>query len=100
LFIGSLLLVGRGCSVCHGEGRSSRRVTVATLTAVEGLDRLAGRARDLAAVQLARRIAENDVPIVPYGAPHIGLLLGPQLGCRRFDAYNFALDLTTLCLTS
>ena len=75
-------------------------VPVATLTAVDGLDRLAGRARDRAAVQLARRIARNDVPIVPYGAPHIGLLLRPQLGCRRLDAFDFELDLTTLCLAS
>jgi DNA-binding SARP family transcriptional activator/streptogramin lyase len=75
-------------------------VPVATLTAVDGLDRLAGRARDRAAVQLARRIARNDVPIVPYGAPHIGLLLRPQLGCRRLDAFDFELDLTTLCLTN
>ena len=75
-------------------------VPVATLAAVDRLDRLAGRARDRAAVQLARRIARNDVPIVPYGAPHIGLLLRPQLGCRRVDAFDFELDLTTLCLTS
>jgi hypothetical protein len=75
-------------------------VPAATLTAVDGLDRLAGRARDRAAVQLARRIAGADVPVVPYGAPHIGLLLRPQLGCRRLDAFDFELDLTTLCLTS
>ncbi len=71
----------------------------ATLTAVDGLDRLAGRARYRAAVQLARRIARADVPVVPYGVPHIGLLLRPQLGCRRLDAFDFELDLANLCLT-
>jgi hypothetical protein len=75
-------------------------IPATTLAAVDGLDRLAGRARDRAAVRLARRLATTDVPAVAYGAPHIGLLLRPQLGCRRFDAYDFELDLTALCLTS
>jgi hypothetical protein len=75
-------------------------VPAATLTAVDRLDRLAGRARDRAAIQMARGIAATDVPVVPYGAPHIGLLLRPQLSCRRVDAFDFELDLTTLCLTS
>jgi hypothetical protein len=74
-------------------------IPAATVTAVDRLDRLAGRARDRAAVQRARRIAATDVPVVPYGAPHIGLLLRPQLGCRRVDAFDLELDLTTLCLT-
>jgi hypothetical protein len=33
-------------------------------------------------------------------APQVGLLLRPQFGCRRLDAFDFELDLTTLCLTS
>jgi ABC-type transport system substrate-binding protein len=73
-------------------------VPAATRTSVNALDRLAGRARHRAAVHLARRIAGKDVPIVPFGTPHIGLLLRPQLGCRHLDAYDFELDLTTLCL--
>jgi ABC-type transport system substrate-binding protein len=72
----------------------------ATLAAVAGLDRLSGHARDGAAVRLARRLAKNDVPVVSYGEPHIGLLLRPKLGCRRFDAFDFELDLSALCLTT
>ena len=70
----------------------------ATRTAVSGLNRLSGRARYHAAVKLARRLATSDVPVAAYGAPHIGLLLGPKLGCRRRDAFDFELDLSALCL--
>jgi hypothetical protein len=72
----------------------------ATLTAVHRVDRLDGSRRLTAAAALARRLARDDVPVVPYGTPHIGLLLRPQLGCRRVDAFTFELDLAGLCLTS
>jgi hypothetical protein len=52
-----------------------------------------------AAVLLARRLASEDIPVIPYGTPQIGELLGPKLGCRSWDAFDAELDLTTLCLT-
>jgi len=70
-----------------------------TRSAVARLNRLSGPARDRAAVLLARRLASDDIPVIPYGTPRIGQLLGPQLGCRRRDAFDAELDLTTLCLT-
>jgi DNA-binding SARP family transcriptional activator/streptogramin lyase len=75
-------------------------VPAATSAAVTGLDRLSGRERSRAAVKLARRLATNDVPVVAYGIPRIGLLLRPKLGCRRWDAFDFELDLSVLCLTA
>jgi DNA-binding SARP family transcriptional activator/streptogramin lyase len=75
-------------------------VPTPTLAAVDRLDRLAGRAREQAAVELAGHLARNEVPVVPYGAPHVGMLLRPQLGCRHIDAFTLGLDLTTLCLGS
>jgi ABC-type transport system substrate-binding protein len=71
----------------------------ATRAAVAQLDWRSGRARNRAALELARRLASDDVPVVSYGAPRIGLLLRPKLGCRRLDAFDDELDLTALCLT-
>jgi DNA-binding SARP family transcriptional activator len=69
-----------------------------TRRAVSRLATLSGRARDRAAVSLAKRIARVDVPVVAYGTPQIGTLLRSRLGCRRWDAFNAQLDLTTLCV--
>jgi hypothetical protein len=71
----------------------------ATRAAVAQLDQRSGAARHRAALQLAERLASDDVPVVSYGAPRIGLLLQPKLGCRRLDAFDDELDLTALCLT-
>jgi ABC-type transport system substrate-binding protein len=75
-------------------------VPASTRTAVARLNRLSGRERYVAAMELARRLAKNEVPVVSYGAPRIGLLLSPKLGCRRWDAFDFELDLSALCLTT
>jgi DNA-binding SARP family transcriptional activator/ABC-type transport system substrate-binding protein len=75
-------------------------VPAAALAAVKRLDRLSGRERSQAAVKLARRLATHDTPVVAYGAPQIGQLLRPKLGCRRWDAFDFELDLSALCLTA
>jgi hypothetical protein len=68
--------------------------------AVAKLNRLSGRVRYRAAVELARRLATSDVPVVSFGAPKIGMLLSPKLGCRRSDAFDFELDLGALCLAA
>jgi hypothetical protein len=75
-------------------------LSAASRAAVTRLSRLSGRERYAAAVELARRLVTSDVPVASYGAPHIGLLLRPKLGCRRWDAFDFELDLSALCLTS
>jgi DNA-binding SARP family transcriptional activator/streptogramin lyase len=72
----------------------------ASRAAVSRLNRLSGRGRYRAAVKLARRLVRSDVPVASYGAPHIGLLLRPKLGCRHWDAFDFELDLSALCLTA
>jgi DNA-binding SARP family transcriptional activator len=69
-----------------------------TRTAVAALDRLSGRERSRSAVRLAQRLARGDAPVVAYGAPQIGLLVRAKLGCRRLDAFDFELDLSSLCL--
>jgi DNA-binding SARP family transcriptional activator/streptogramin lyase len=69
-------------------------------TAVRNLSHLSGPRRSLAAVTLARRFATNDVPVAAYGTPRIGLLLRPTLSCRHWDALDFELDLSTLCVTA
>jgi hypothetical protein len=48
---------------------------------------------------LARRLARDDVPVIPYGTSSIGMLLRPELRCRHWDAFDGELDLATLCLT-
>ncbi len=68
--------------------------------AVARLNGLAGRERYRAAVELARRLATDDVPVVSYGAPKIGMLLSPKLGCRGRDAFDLELDLSELCLAA
>jgi ABC-type transport system substrate-binding protein len=70
-----------------------------TRSAVARLNRSSGPARDRAAVLLARRLASEDIPVIPYGTPQLGELLGPKLGCRSRDAFDAELDLTALCLT-
>ena len=75
-------------------------VPATSRAAVTRLNRLSGRERSRAAVRIARRLARRDVPVVSYGAPQIGLLLRPKLGCRRWDAFDFELDLRALCLTA
>ena len=62
------------------------------------LARLRGRARDRAAVRLASRLAIREVPVVAYGTPTIGALLGNRLGCRIWNGVDAGLDLAALCL--
>jgi DNA-binding SARP family transcriptional activator len=71
-----------------------------TRAAVARLETLSGRDRDRAAVALAQRLERVDIPVVAYGTPQIGMLLRPQLGCRRWDAFDSELDLAALCLAS
>jgi ABC-type transport system substrate-binding protein len=75
-------------------------LTATTRTAVARLGSLSGRSRDRAAIALARYLEHTDVPVVAYGTPTIGILLGPKLGCRTRDAFDSELDLTTLCVSS
>src|SRR5262249_36765020 len=51
----------------------------ATRLAVGRLDRLSGARRDRAAVALARRLADSDVPVVAHVTPQIGMLLRSEL---------------------
>jgi len=70
----------------------------ATSAGVKRLARLTGDARDRAAVELAGRLASGDAPVVPYGTPTIGAVLGPDLGCRVWNGVDAGLDLAALCL--
>lgn len=70
-----------------------------TRAALARLDGLSGSARDRAAAELARRLGDVDVPVVAYGTPQMGALLGPELGCRRWDAFDSAVDLGALCIS-
>jgi ABC-type transport system substrate-binding protein len=69
-------------------------------TAVARLRQLSGATRYRTALVLARNLGRTNVPVVAYGTPQIGALLRPELGCRRWDAFDAELDLTTLCLTT
>jgi ABC-type transport system substrate-binding protein len=69
-----------------------------TRAALTRLDSLSGSGRDRAAVALARRLGDVDVPVVAFGTPQMGVLLGPELGCRRWDAFDSELDLAALCI--
>ena len=69
-----------------------------TRAAVDRLAGLTGTNRDRAAVRLALRLAVRDVPVVPYGTPTIGAVLGPRLGCRVWNGVDSAPDLAALCL--
>jgi DNA-binding SARP family transcriptional activator len=72
----------------------STRASVARLRA------LAGKARDDAAQALGSRLATRDVPVIAYGAPTVGTLVGPRLGCRIWNGVDQGFDLTSLCLRS
>jgi hypothetical protein len=65
---------------------------------VARLARLRGSARDRAAVRLASRLATREVPVVAYGTPTIGAVLGDRLGCRVWNGVDAGLDLAALCL--
>ena len=54
--------------------------------------------RDRAAVRLASRLATREVPVVAYGTPTIGAVLGNRLGCRIWNGVDAGLDLAALCL--
>jgi hypothetical protein len=71
---------------------SSTRASVARLRA------LTGKARDNAAQALATRLATRDAPIIPYGAPTVGTVIGPRLSCRIWNGVDQGLDLASLCL--
>jgi hypothetical protein len=70
-----------------------------TRAALASLAQLRGGPRARAATMLARRLARDDVPVIPYGTSSIGMLLRPELRCRHWDAFDGELDLATLCLT-
>lgn len=81
-----------------GHDVPSAWLAPATRAAINRLSRLTGAARDRAAVQLATRLARRDVPVVPYGTPTIGAVLGSGLGCRVWNGVDAGLDLAALCL--
>ena len=63
------------------------------------LGSLSGAARDRAALALAARIATRDVPIIAYGTPALGTLIGPRLGCRTWNGIDSGFDPAALCLS-
>ena len=65
---------------------------------VARLGRLSGPARDRAAVRLASRLATREVPVVAYGTPTFGAVLGNRLGCRVWNGVDAGLDLAALCV--
>jgi DNA-binding SARP family transcriptional activator/ABC-type transport system substrate-binding protein len=71
-----------------------------TRTSVARLRALTGKARDDAAQALASRLATRDVPVIAYGAPTVGTVVGPRLGCRIWNGVDQGFDLTALCLRS
>jgi hypothetical protein len=73
---------------------------VGVRSTVDRLAHLSGAARDHAAVILAARLATRDLPVVAYGTPTVGAVLGPRLGCRTWNGVDPGLDLAALCLTS
>ena len=62
------------------------------------LNRLSGSARDRAAIRLASRLAKRDVPVIAYGTPTLGAVLGDDLGCRVWNGVDAGLDLAALCV--
>ena len=62
------------------------------------LNRLGGSARDRAAIRLASRLARREVPVVAYGTPTLGAVLGDGLGCRVWNGVDAGLDLAALCV--
>jgi hypothetical protein len=71
-----------------------------TRDAVARLAGLSGAARDRAALAFAARLATRDVPIVAYGTPALGTLVGPRLGCRTWNGIDSGFDLAALCLST
>jgi DNA-binding SARP family transcriptional activator len=69
-----------------------------TRALVARLHALTGRARDGAAQALAFRLATRDVPVIAYGVPTVGALVGPRLGCRIWNGVDQGFDLAGLCL--
>jgi DNA-binding SARP family transcriptional activator/ABC-type transport system substrate-binding protein len=69
-----------------------------TRTSVARLRALTGKARDNAAQALAFRLATRDVPVIVYGAPAVGTVVGPRLGCRIWNGVDEGFDLAGLCL--
>jgi hypothetical protein len=65
------------------------------VAAVARLGTLTGAARDQAALALAG----GDLPVLAYGTPTVGALLGARLGCRIWNGVDAALDLAALCLS-
>jgi hypothetical protein len=71
-----------------------------TSRSVARLRALTGKARDDAAQALASRLATRDVPVIAYGAPTVGTVIGPRLGCRIWNGVDEGFDLAGLCLGS
>jgi hypothetical protein len=69
-----------------------------TVAALAALDGLSGASRDAAAVRLARRFEQHEMPIIAYDFPTIGTLVSPRLGCRVWTGEDTGLDFASLCL--
>jgi len=63
--------------------------------AVERVNRLSERKRQVAATALANRLTANVVPVIPDGIHVQGELFGPRVGCRVFPPGG--VDLAALC---
>jgi Bacterial extracellular solute-binding proteins, family 5 Middle len=66
--------------------------------AVVRLAGLTGARRDRAAAALARSLGTRDVPVVAYGTPTLGAVVGHRLGCRIWNGTDQGLDLSAICL--
>ena len=71
---------------------------LSTGRSVARLRALTGKARDDAAQAFASRLATRDVPVIAYGAPTVGAVVGRRLGCRIWNGVDQGFDLAGLCL--
>jgi DNA-binding SARP family transcriptional activator/ABC-type transport system substrate-binding protein len=69
-----------------------------TWTSVVRLGGLTGKARDDAAHALASRLVSRDAPVIAYGVPTVGTVVGPRPGCRISNGVDQGFDLAGLCL--
>ena len=67
-----------------------------TRTSVARLRALTGKARDDVAQTLASRLATRDAPVIAYGSPTVGTVVGPRLGCRIWNGVDQGFDLLAL----
>jgi DNA-binding SARP family transcriptional activator/ABC-type transport system substrate-binding protein len=69
-----------------------------TKAAIARLNTLSDRAREEAALRLARRLRRSDMSVIAYGTDAIGTLLGSRLGCLAWNGIDAGPDLAALCL--